>query len=132
MIHNVSLSSSPCLSSSLHVRIGSRRERRIYAQDWHSLLCFPSLPPSIIIIAGYYTVREALALTRKLIESKMGKPKLVRETSKTRWGEWMSILPASILRATGLIAPLKAQSDEVVAFFQDVVLPPDLRSQVGT
>lgn len=58
---------------------------------------------------------------RQLIESKIGKPKLVRETSRRTWA-----LPFNRLRAHDSLM----SRGEVIKFFQDVVLTPELQEQV--
>jgi hypothetical protein len=68
---------------------------------------------------------------RHIIESQIGKPRLVRETSRSSG-------IASFFRRCLLALPRglrwrgKAERDEVVGFFKDVVLATDLREQVGT
>jgi hypothetical protein len=78
-------------------------------------------------VAGYYTVRETLSLVRHMIESQIGKPRLVRETSRS--SGLSSFMRRLLLLPRGLWKR-RADRDEVVGFFKDVVLPTDLREQV--
>lgn len=70
-------------------------------------------------------MRETLSLVRHMIQSQIGRPRLVRETSRSSRGRWLGALAGRLW-----IRQRRAGREEVVSFFKDVVLPPDLRKQV--
>jgi len=78
---------------------------------------------AIAVTAGYFIVKEGATLLRQVIESQLGKPRLVRETSHKR-----SIFPFSTL---SLFSKQQASVHEgMVKAFEGVILCPKIMEQV--
>ncbi|CAM9840469.1 unnamed protein product, partial [Chrysoparadoxa australica] len=102
----------------------------------------------LAMCAGYFMLKESSALMRRVIESKLGRPSLVRESSRVGMGNLLSpSTSTNPVLTTSLVAFLKGyfasitwpwqqrQSSKearqkVTAHFSDLVLPPQLKEQV--
>lgn len=79
----------------------------------------------LVLIALYYFIRESMKLLRQFIQSRLGRPSLVRETSYN----W-HFLPNSIARLFERTEKLSAGRQWLQAVFDDVVLSADDKDRV--
>ena len=92
-------------------------------------------PKDVCIFVGYFSMlalaiyvsREAAALCRSIIESLLGKPKLIRETSKRGAVSELFFAFFSLFKRK---VTSKGQFEACERHFRDVVLPEDLKRRV--
>lgn len=83
----------------------------------------------LALLATYYLLREAIALLREFVQSQIGKPALVRETSHR-----MSVPRALLAPFSALLGPRLADVEkdtrELEEHFADVILSPALKRRI--
>ena len=94
--------------------------RDLYASPETLLLAIGSI---VGLVAGVYLAKEGAQLVREELSRRLGKPDLVRVTS--RKSLWRDVFD-SILIGLGVKSSLSFKSA-----FSDVVLPPDLQAQIS-
>ncbi|CAM9713523.1 unnamed protein product, partial [Choristocarpus tenellus] len=93
------------------------------------------------LVLGYLMLREFTQLLRQIAESRLGRPSLVRETSRVgsieaaliktwRGVRWIAILTfrRRVWRGEGM--GRQGSREQVAGFFKDVILAPNIQEQV--
>ena len=84
----------------------------------------------LLLAAAYYSIRELAALIRQFLQSQIGKPSLIRETS-VRWS-WSPVdFLGSFLPSSSQSAAARAITvQQIVEQFKEVILPPEDKARV--
>lgn len=113
----------------------------IYSNLSQSLSSAAKNPKQVLIFIGYlalfatalFTAREAARLCRAVIEAAIGRPKLVRETTRKSMFLTYTLLVTdkifSLVRSNGIANSTSTRCEKE---FEDLVLPDDLKERVVT